>query len=61
MIHEQNLATAGDASRPGAAVVAEIDGRPVTWGDVKEIVIAAGKGAVEVDPLAMERDARRML
>ena len=59
VVHEENLAEAGDAKRPDTAVVAEVGGKPVTWGNMKEIVIAAGKGAVEVDPLAMERDARR--
>ncbi|MFL7807303.1 MAG: peptidyl-prolyl cis-trans isomerase, partial [Anaerolineae bacterium] len=59
VVHEDNLALAGDAERVDDVVLAEIDGEPVTWGAVKDTIIAAGKGAVIADPLAMEADARR--
>jgi peptidyl-prolyl cis-trans isomerase C len=59
VVQEQGLATAGDASRPDTAVLAEVDGKPITWGEVKGRIIAAGKAAVQADPLAMEGDARK--
>jgi parvulin-like peptidyl-prolyl isomerase len=58
VVHEKDIASGGDDKRPDATVVAEIDGKPITWGEVKDRLIAAGKGAVETDPLAMEDDAR---
>ncbi len=58
VVYEKNFDTAGDAKRPDSTVVAEIDGKAVTWGEVKKRVIGAGKGAVKLDPLAMEDDAR---
>ena len=59
VVHEENLSTAGDADRADDVSLAEIDGEPLAWGAVKDQVIAAGKGAVMVDPLAMEDEARR--
>ena len=59
VVHEENLALAGDAERADTVVLAEIDGESVTWGDVKDKIIAVGKGAVKVDPTANEEDARR--
>jgi parvulin-like peptidyl-prolyl isomerase len=59
VLHEENLAIAGDAGRADGAALAEIDGQPLTWGVVKDRIIRAGKGAVIADPLAMEEDARR--
>ena len=56
---EENLDPDGDAERGDDTRVAEIDGEPLTWGAVKEKVIAAGKGAVKADPLAIEELARR--
>jgi peptidyl-prolyl cis-trans isomerase C len=56
---EKNLAPDGDAERGADTPVAEIDGEPLTWGAVKDKVIAAGKGAVKADPLAIEELARR--
>ena len=59
VVHEENLALAGDAERADTVALAEIDGETITWGAVKDKIIAAGKGAVKVDPTAMEEDARR--
>jgi len=58
VVYEKNIAMADDAKRPDSAVVAEINGKPVTWGEVKQRIIAAGNAAVKLDPLAMEDDAR---
>jgi hypothetical protein len=59
VVHEENLAIDGDAGRPDTVSLADIDGEPVTWGEVKDRIIRAGKGAVIADPLASEQDARR--
>ncbi len=39
-------------------VVASIDDQAITWGEVKPILVAAGKGATDLDPTAMEVDAQ---
>jgi len=58
VVYEKNFEMAGDAKRPDSAVVAEINGKPVTWGEAKQRIIAAGNAAVKLDPVAMEDDAR---
>ena len=57
-VYTGNLDPAGDAGRADDTVMAEIGEEVITWGDVKATLIAAGKGAVAMDPLAMESDAR---
>ena len=57
-VYQNNFSPAGDAGREDSVVVAEVGGETITWGEVKERLIAAGKGAVKRDPLAMELDAR---
>lgn len=56
---EENLDPDGDADRADDTPVAKIGGQPLTWGAVKDKVVAAGKGAVAADPLAIEELARR--
>ena len=58
-VTEQNLDPDGDADRADDIPVAEIDGESLTWGAVKDKVVAAGKGAIAADPLAIEELARR--
>ena len=53
-----NLAPAGDDARADEAVLAKFGEEAITWGDMKVRVIAAGKGATDQNPLAMEDDAR---
>jgi parvulin-like peptidyl-prolyl isomerase len=53
-----NFAPAGDAGREDAAPVAEVGDEVITWGEVKALLQAAGRGATLADPLAMETDAR---
>jgi parvulin-like peptidyl-prolyl isomerase len=53
-----NLYPEGDAEREDDATIAKYGDQTITWGEVKERMIAAGKGAVARDPLAMESDAR---
>ena len=57
-VYTGNLAPAGDATRADDVVMAEIGSEVIAWGDVKASIIAAGKGAVAMDPLAMESDNR---
>jgi hypothetical protein len=58
-LYPGNMAPAGDAERAADAPVAKIGEEVVTWADVKATLIAVGKGATVMDPLAMESDARR--
>jgi len=57
-VYQNNFSPAGDAGREDSVVVAEAGGETITWGEVKDRLVAAGKGAVQRDPLAMEVDAR---
>jgi peptidyl-prolyl cis-trans isomerase C len=59
IIHAENLGIEGDAERADDVPVAEVGDETITWGEVKDKVIASGKGAVKADPLAFESDARR--
>jgi parvulin-like peptidyl-prolyl isomerase len=59
VVHEDNLGTAGDANRADSVSLAEIDGETLTWGAVKDRILAAGKGAAAADPLANEEAARK--
>jgi peptidyl-prolyl cis-trans isomerase C len=53
-----NIYPEGDAERADVAPVAKFGDQTISWGEVKDRMIAAGKGAVARDPLAMESDAR---
>jgi peptidyl-prolyl cis-trans isomerase C len=57
-VYQNNFSPEGDAGREDSVVVAEAGGETITWGEVKDRLTAAGKGAVQRDPLAMEVDAR---
>ncbi len=48
----------GDAERGDDVVIARTGTDAITWGEVKDRLIAAGKAAVKRDPTAMESDAR---
>jgi len=58
IVYEENIDSSGDESRHDSAVVARVDGEAITWGEIKQQVIAADKGAMMVDILAMENTAR---
>ena len=58
-VYAENLAISGDAERADSAPLAEVGGETLTWGDIKDRIVGAGKGAVLADPLAMEDEARR--
>jgi len=53
-----NIYPEGDDERKDDAAVASYGSQTITWGEVRERMIAVGKGAVARDPLAMESDAR---
>ena len=57
-LYSGNMSPAGDAARADDAPVADFGEEVITWGEVKTTLIAAGKGATALDPLAMEADAR---
>ena len=57
-VYTGNLDPAGDVTRADDVVMAVIGEEVITWSDVKASIIAAGKGAVAMDPLAMESDNR---
>jgi parvulin-like peptidyl-prolyl isomerase len=58
VVYEENISSTGDAERSDSAVVARVDGADITWGEVKQQLIAADKGVMMVDILAMDDDAR---
>jgi len=57
-IHEENIRASADEGRPDDAPVAEVGGEVVTWGEVGPMLVAAGKGAVKRDILAMQDEGR---
>ena len=57
-LYEANLDVAGDAARADSTPLAKVGAETVTWGEIKDKIIAAGKGATLADPLAMEDEAR---
>jgi len=59
VVHPENLVSKDDGSRADSTPLAEVDGETITWGQVSDKIIAAGKGATMTDPLAFESDARQ--
>ena len=57
-VYTGNLEPAGDEARADDVKVAQVGEEVISWGEVKASLIAAGRGATELDPLAMEVDAR---
>jgi peptidyl-prolyl cis-trans isomerase C len=57
-VYTGNLDPAGDETRADDVPLAAFDEEVITWGDARISLIAAGKGAIAMDPLAMETDAR---
>jgi peptidyl-prolyl cis-trans isomerase C len=57
-VYPGNLDPAGDEARADDVKVAQVGEEVISWGEVKASLIAAGRGATELDPLAMEVDAR---
>jgi peptidyl-prolyl cis-trans isomerase C len=59
VVHEENLSIKDDEQRADDTPLAEVGTETITWGQVNDKIIAAGKGAVMADPLAFEDKARR--
>jgi|GEM_PF-891541 len=57
-VFPENLAPEQDDAATDMKPVAKYGDQVITWGEVKTTLIAAGLGAVNVDPLAMESDAQ---
>jgi parvulin-like peptidyl-prolyl isomerase len=57
-VYQKNFQAAGDEGRADDTVVAEVGGEPITWGETRAMLTAAGIAATARDPLAMEVDAR---
>jgi len=57
-VYEANIHLEEDAGRKDDTPVAVYGSKTITWGEVKDRLIAAGKAAVARDPIAMESDAR---
>ena len=58
-VYEDNLSVKGDGQRADDTPLADVGDDTITWGQVSDKIIAAGKGAVMADPMAFEDEARR--
>ena len=58
VVFEDNISFSGQDDRPDSAIAAKIDDDVITWGEVKLQVVAADKGEMMMDILAMDDDAR---
>jgi parvulin-like peptidyl-prolyl isomerase len=58
-VYEENLSSQGDATRADSAPLADVGDETITWGDFKDRLVTAGKGASLADPLAFESEGRR--
>jgi len=59
VVYPENLSSKDDKTRAGSTPLAEVGSEIITWGQISDKIIAAGKGATMADPLAFESDARR--
>jgi len=57
-VYPDNLAASADEAKADDAPVAKYGDKVISWGEVKDTLLAAGKGAAELDPTAMEVDAQ---
>ena len=57
--HPENLVIEGDEKRADSTPLAEVGTETITWGQLSDRIIAAGKGATMADPSASEDQARR--
>ena len=58
-VYRENLDPAGDEARADSTPLARVGTQVISWGEISDKVIAAGKGATMADPLAVEDAARR--
>ena len=59
VVYPENLASKDDKTRADSTPLAKVGGETITWGQISDKIIAAGKGAIMADPLAFESEARR--
>ena len=59
VVHPENLAIKDDETRADNTPLAEVGPETITWGQISDKIIAAGKGARIEDPSASEEQARR--
>lgn len=59
VVHEENLAAGDDGTRAPDTPLAEAGAETITWEQIDDRIIAAGKGATMADPLAFAQEARR--
>ena len=57
-VYPDNLAAAGDKAPADDVPVAKYGDQVISWGDVNDTLVAAGRGATDLDPTAMEVDAQ---
>ena len=57
-VYPDNLAASEDEAKADDAPVAKYGDKVISWGEVKDTLLAAGRGAAELDPTAMEVDAQ---
>ena len=58
-VYPENLAIEDDGTRADNTPLAEVGPETITWGEISDRIIAAGKGAVMADPTADADKARR--
>ena len=59
VLHPENLDSKDDGTRANSTPLAEVGSETITWGEVNDRIIAAGKGATIADPMAFEDQARK--
>ena len=59
VVHPENLAIEDDGTRADNTPLAEVGSDTITWGEISDRIISAGKGATMQDPSASEDQARR--
>ena len=59
VVHPENLAIEDDQTRVDNTPLAEVGPETITWGEISDRIISAGKGATMQDPSASEDQARR--
>ena len=57
-VYPDNLASSEEEAPADDVPVAKYGDQVINWGDVKATLLAAGRGAAELDPTAMEVDAQ---
>ena len=58
VVHPENLAIEDDQTRVDNTPLAEVGPETITWGEISDRIISAGKGATMQDPSASEDQAR---